>query len=73
LLSKLWFFILSEKHLFQKKNKNNRTKNTTHKGLIKKIIILTSKKHKKRKEKLTQEIPKRIFQKSIINEPTRIA
>jgi hypothetical protein len=73
LLSKLWFFILSEKHLSQKKNKNNKTKSTAQKGLIKKFIILASKKHIKRKEKLTQDIPKRIFQKRIINSPIKIA
>jgi hypothetical protein len=34
---------------------------------------LASKKHIKRKEKLTQDIPKRIFQKRIINNPIKIA
>jgi hypothetical protein len=43
------------------------------KDFIKELIILASKKPKKRKKKLTQDIPQRIFQRTIMIEPIKMA
>jgi ABC-type phosphate/phosphonate transport system substrate-binding protein len=64
---------LLEKHFFQKNAKNNKIKVITQTGLIKESMILASKNPKKRKEKLTQDMPTKIFQKIIIAELIKIA
>ncbi|MDD5760457.1 MAG: hypothetical protein PHF45_00100 [Candidatus Pacebacteria bacterium] len=64
---------MPEKHFFQKNTKNNKIKTITQVSSTKDLIILASKKPQKRKEKLTQDIPDKIFQTTIIVEQTKIA